>query len=861
MHASPSAFLLACLATPAALLAADLPPEQLAFFESKVRPVLAQHCYECHSAEAKKVKGGLLLDTRAGWEKGGDTGPAIIPGEPDKSLLIQAVRHADDDLKMPKQKIAEHEIAALAEWVQMGVPDPRTGAAAVAVRPALDWEKARKHWAYLPIREPAVPRSGGTPAADENAPVADANPIDAFIHATLAERGLAPLPTADRRTLLRRVTYDLTGLPPSPEDLAAYNESYATDGPHISYEKVIDRLLASPAYGERWGRHWMDLVRYADTAGDNSDYPVPQLWRYRNYVIDAFNSDKSYDQFLREQIAGDLLPARDQAQRNEQIIATGYVALSRRFGSVVERYPQHLTIEDTIDNIGKTMLGLSIGCARCHDHKFDAITQRDYTALYGIFESTRYAFPGIELLKIQKDFVPLLSPAEMEEKLGAHREKERELRERQRSINAQIQPLIARKKELDSKLAGAAGEEKETVEAANAQLRADFKKLRGQTEAISKEIEKLQRERPPVPDAYAVQDDDAPADAKVFIKGEPERVGETVPRRWLELFGAQPLPPDAAGKTSGRLQLANWITSPENPLTARVLVNRVWQQHFGAGLVGTPNDFGVRGLPPTHPALLDWLASRFMAEGWSLKKLHKRILLSEAYQRSSVTEPAEPANGAVFASLLSNSQLPPSSVVDPDNHYLWRANRRRLDAESLRDTLLALSGSLDRTPLAEPHPFPPPEKWGFTQHFPFRATYPSNRRSVYLMTARLTAAPFFQAFDGPDRNATTPARDSSVTSVQALYFMNDEFVHEQATRFAARILGEASDDPTRLTRAFTVTFLREPTPAERSQLESYLTTIRTRLLSTGIPEIECDSLAWASLTRALFRMNEFVYLD
>ncbi len=807
----------------------ELPAEHVAYFEAKVRPVLAEHCYECHSTEEKKAKGGLLLDTRAALLEGGDSGPAIIPGDPDKSLLVKAVRHADDDLKMPKEKLAEQEIEALREWVRMGAPDPRTGGAP-AVRPAaFDWAKEREHWSYRPVQDPVVPEVQDAGWARSE--------VDHFIRAKLDAQQLQSVADADKRTLLRRATYDLTGLPPTPDEMAQFVADPSSD----AFEKLIDRLLERPQYGERWARHWMDLVRYADTAGDNSDFPVPQLYLYRNYLIDAFNADQPFNRLIQEQLAGDLLPAANQEERNRNVIATGYVALSRRFGSVVDRYPQHLTIEDTIDNLGRTFLGLTISCARCHDHKFDAITQNDYFALYGIFASTKYAFPGIELLKVQKDFVPLVSKEEQEKVLGPFQEKARELQAKHDQLAAERKEREQQKDELEKSIAQLSGEEKERKAKEIAEFNEQTEKVRGKIRDVAKQLEEHQKTRPRLPDAYAVQDD-KPENARVHLKGEPSRPGETVPRRWLEVFGAEPVPPEVAEKSSGRLQLANWVADAKNPLTARVLVNRVWHYHFGAGLVRTPSDFGVRGQAPDHPELLDWLASRFVEDGWSLKKLHKRIMLSRTYQ-------------------LVSADVAQNLAVDPDNRLHWRYDRRRLDAESLRDTLLAVTGTLDASPLAEPHPFPPQDKWEFTQHHPFRGTYDTNRRSVYLMTARLNALPFFQAFDGPDRNASSAVRDSSVTTSQALFFMNDKFVHEQAERMAERLLREAGDDSARIQRAFDLTLHRAATDEERERLNTYLSKAREKLVSENVPEEKRERAAWSGLARSIFRTNEFLYLD
>ncbi|MEX2025764.1 MAG: DUF1549 domain-containing protein, partial [Pirellulaceae bacterium] len=408
---------LGCMLSATALIAQDPAADKdgIDFFEKKIRPVLVQRCYECHSSKAKELEGGLSLETREAVLKGGDQGPAVVPGELDKSLLIRAIRYGDSELQMPpKEKLPAEVIADFEAWVKRGAPDPRTGLAA-AGRYAVDVEAAKKQWPYTPPVLPPVPqvKNADWPR----------NEIDHFILARLEEKGIAPAANADKRTLLRRVTYDLVGLPPSPEEIAAF---LADDSPQ-AFEKVVERLLASRHYGERWGRHWLDVVRYADTAGDNSDYPIPQMYRYRNWVIDAVNADLPYDEFIRQQLAGDLLPAASVDVRQQKIVATGYIANARRFGSRVDDYPQHLTIEDTIDNLGRALLGLSINCARCHNHKFDPITTEDYYAFYGIFHSTRYPWPGIELDKMQRDLVPLVPEEQVAAALADRKGKLEEL--------------------------------------------------------------------------------------------------------------------------------------------------------------------------------------------------------------------------------------------------------------------------------------------------------------------------------------------------------------------------------------------------------------------------------------------------
>ena len=484
------------------------------------------------------------------------------------------------------------------------------------------------------------------------------------------------------------------------------------------------------------------------------------MYRYRNYIIDAFNNDKPYDQFLREQIAGDLMPAATDAERNEHIVATGYVAISRRFGSVIDDYPQHLTIEDTIDNMGRVVLGLTLSCARCHDHKFDLILQTNYYGLYGIFNSTKYAFPGIELDKKPRDFVPLMKDGKPGEEL-----------------------------------------------------------------------------------AYAVADDKA-ADAALHQRGEPKQPGDVIPRKFPDLLGGQRLTEEQA-KHSGRLQLAQWLTDKSNPLTARVMVNRIWQNHFGAGLVKTPSDFGARGQTPTHPELLDWLATRFMQNGWSIKHMHRLMMTSTVYQLDSKAD-----------------QLSSATSVDPENELHWRFNRHRLDAESLRDTLLLLSGELDASRMDEPHPFPPADKWEYTQHHPFRDSYDTNRRSVYMMTARLNSRPFFTTFDGADRNASTAKRDNSVTTVQSLYLLNNDFVHDRATHFAERLIKERDNDDARLNLAFELCFGRPPSDEDQSNAKAYFGKLDTKLNPDNkLSEADLNQQRWTSFSRALFRTNEFLYVD
>jgi Protein of unknown function (DUF1553)/Protein of unknown function (DUF1549)/Planctomycete cytochrome C len=774
----------------------------IAFFEKNIRPLLAEHCYQCHSSKLNPPMGGLLLDSQAGMLRGGKSGsPVIVAGKPDDSLIIAAVRRVNKDLQMPPGKtLEESEISNLVEWIKMGAPDPRTEAAPVVSLPApsYDWDKARRHWAFRPVRDPKIPYVA--------APEWKQSPVDHFIKAKLDAKGLVPEPRAGKLALIRRVTFDLTGLPPTPEEV----DVFLKDKTLRAYEKLVDRLLASSHYGECWGRHWLDVARYADTAGDNADFPVPAMYHYRNWVIAAFNSDKPYNQFLREQIAGDILASKDdlisknKEKWQQEIIATGYLANSRRFGSSVGEF--HLTIDDTIDNLGRGILGLSVGCARCHDHKFDPIPNADYYALYGIFQSSSYPHPGTEIFPHTHGFVALKP----------------ELGSTLKQFEIDFSGIDTRLHEIqDGKGKFANDEEKKAAE-----------------KEAKEKLSRLSALYPNFDKAYAMTEG-TPVNAHVFIRGEPKALGPEVPRGFLKILGGQQVPAGEQG--SGRLELAQWITDPKNPLTARVIVNRVWQWHFGRGLVATPDDFGTRGEAPSHPELLDYLTARFIASGWSIKKLHRLILLSRTYQLASGDDARDAAK-------------------DTANKFLWRFNPRRLDAEEIRDSLLAVSGNLDPSPGGE-QPFPPEMQWRYTQHEPFMADYASNKRSVYLMQQRIRKQPFLDLFDGADPNAVTGLRPVTITALQALYTMNDPFFHQQADALAVRVGMRYGPDLARLRYAYKLVYGRAPAPDEIRETRQFLTRAKESLDGSALPEDRKYREVWASLMRVLLSSNEFFTLD
>ncbi len=554
--------------------------EGVEFFEKKIRPVLIESCYGCHSAQSKKPQGGLLLDSREALLRGGASGqPAIAPGDPDKSLLIRAIRHTDPKLQMPLGgKLPEAVIRDFEEWVKMGAPDPRGATAPDAAWRPYDFDEAKKFWSFQPVKDYAPPQVKNEAWAR--------TPVDRFVLAKLEEKGLKPAAEADRRTLIRRATFDLTGLPPTPREI----DDFLQDQSPNAFEKVVDRLLASPAYGERWGRHWLDLARYADTAGCNSDFPAPQAYKYRNYVINAFNRDKPYDQFIREQIAGDLLPHKNEEEWKEGVIATGYIAISRRFGS--RDTDQNLTIDDTIDNLGKTFLGLTTSCARCHDHKFDPIPQRDYYALYGIFKSTRYPFPGAEIYPHPHSLVPLVTGKEAE-RLENYQKEISQLDLRKEALQVELGFARGRRRAKEAApeaLAESAGKTIKTdqigrVVAVDKLIEEDHDdRNRQMAETSTRAVEQIEEElnkvklrlaeigdAPNVERAYAVAEG-APGDARIHRKGDNKNLGDEARRGFLQILGGQRLPDGYRG--SGRLELAKWLSDANNPLTARVMVNR-----------------------------------------------------------------------------------------------------------------------------------------------------------------------------------------------------------------------------------------------------------------------------------------------
>jgi cytochrome c553 len=740
-------------------------PQGIEFFEKHVRPILVAKCQSCHGP--KRQQGGLRLDSRAALLKGSDNGAVVVPGESNKSLLVKAI-HYDGDVQMPpKSKLPDEAIANLTEWVKMGVPwgDEAVKGDLHAQSVA---EVRRTHWSFRPVKKPTPP------AVKKSAWVK--TPLDAFVLAGLEAKGLTPAAAADRRTLIRRVTLDLHGLPPMPEEVAAFE----TDGAADAYPRLIDRLLASPRYGERWGRHWLDVARYADSKGyvftDERRYPF--AYTYRDYVIRAFNEDLPYDQFVLQQLAADQLPL---GADKRPLAALGYLTLGRRFLNNI-----HDIIDDRIDVTMRGLQGMTVGCARCHDHKFDPIPTRDYYSLYGVFASC-----------IEPQDLPLIGQPEQTAELAAF---EKELAKRK----GQVEKYRSENKDELSK---------------------GNRKFRDGLRALQKKVDQWQVTAPAAPPrAMVLIDKPTPETPHIFLRGNPNNRGPSVPRQFLEVVAGEKRQPFRQG--SGRLELAHAIADRNNPLTARVLVNRVWLHHFGAGLVRTPSDFGLRGEPPTHAELLDWLAAAFVDNGWSIKKLHRLILISNTYQQTNSDD----------ARLLQ---------MDPDNRLLARMNRHRLDFEAMRDSLLAVAGRLDaamggRAVELTTAPF-------------------SGRRSVYGFIDRQNLPGLFRTFDFASPDTSTPQRYATTVPQQALFLMNSPFVIEQARHFVQRSeVARQTKDEAKINAMYKLAYGRA---AEADEIALGLRFLLEASKSDGTKKAALPLSAWEQYAQVLLLSNEFAFVD
>ncbi|MDH4453597.1 MAG: PSD1 and planctomycete cytochrome C domain-containing protein [Verrucomicrobiota bacterium] len=805
-----------------------------AFFRERVEPLLKQRCFECHS-HAGKIKGGLVLDSRSGWQAGGDSGAALVPGSPEKSHLIEAVRYANPDMEMPpKAKLPESEIAVLEEWVKRGAPDPReTVAVAKAVKKAgVDVEEGRKHWSYQPVRDTAPPA-----VHDQAWPL---NEVDAFILAKQEAAGLQPGPEAGEHAWLRRVTFDLTGLPPTEAEIA----DFVTDRSPKAHERVVDRLLSSRAYGERWARHWLDLVGYAEQIGTEGKVFAEHAWRYRDYLVDSFHQDKPFDRFIREQLAGDLLPAASPQERRENLIATGFIVLGDVDINAIDKLKmEHDFVDSQVSKVGTAFLGMTLGCVRCHDHKFDAIGQQDYYALAGMFRSTKTTFKTghgiwsniqrVPLPKLEEDQVAARSH---DQKLAGWRKEKQKLEAESKALGDK--PDAAGKKRLDE--------------------------LKKELTALELRIGHGEYFHPGKPQAIAVQDTEKPADMRVTIRGNPYALGDTMPRGLVRVAMWGPQPTIPAGQ-SGRLQLADWIADARHPLTARIAVNRVWQKLFGEGLVRSVDYFGTRGDAPSHPELLDHLAHRFMQEDWSQKKLIRMLALSRTYRLSSDGFPTDSGRPTDLKSNESQSVGFLESVggKDTENKLLTRMNRQRLDAESIRDAMLVASGRLAAPSGGPGLPLEFPEnisglplkvKQDVHPQFSLKKERESQmvERTLYLPVVRTGTQPgtarLRDVFDFPQPAQFTSKRSETTVPTQSLYLLNADLIRERGEDLAKMLLAIQENDAARLARLWLRVLNRPITAAEREDALTFLQASK----AAG------ETQAWTELARALFGTNEFL---
>jgi hypothetical protein len=775
-------------------------PEQIAFFEKSIRPVLVKECYSCHATTAEKIKGGLTLDTRDGIRKGGNSGPAVVPDDVKKSLLIEALRQVKDELKMPpKKKLADDVIADFEKWIAMGAPDPRDGPAKVA-KYVIDIEKGRQFWSFQPPSKPTPPAVQDT-AWPKGA-------IDRFLLAQLESKGLRPVAEADPRTLLRRLSFDLIGLPPAPEEVEAFLKEYAAR-PQAALEAVVDKLLASPQFGERWGRHWLDVARYAESSGRSINFAYPHAWRYRDYVIASFNKDKPYDQFLREQLAGDLLPANDDKEKAEFLVATGFLAIGPKTHDERNRQQFAMDVADEqIDVTFQAFQGLTVACARCHDHKFDPIPQKDYYAVAGIFRSTETCYGTIRVF-LNNHPSPMVN---LPKDAGVTIPLEPLTTERRAGIEKQIQ-------DTQSQMTQVTGQ--------NAFLQRIF--MRSRVATLQSQLALYEADGTPKPLAVGVREGRLIADSRRYVRGELSQPGETVKRSFPQVLTTQP-PTIARG--SGRRELADWMASKANPLTARVMANRVWLHLIGRGLVPTPDNFGASGQPASHPALLDHLAGTFADNGWSVKKLIRAIVLSRAYQLSSQFDEK-------------------NFEADPDNVLVWRMPKRRLEAEALRDTMLALAGRLDLTP---------PKGSSVARSGEGNAGFrgrggpggdpvaTDTHRTVYLSIVRDGLPEMLTLFDFPDPSLIIGERATTTVPAQSLYLMNNPFVIRQATSLADKLLAGEDDDTRMVIRAYQLCYARLPSTKELQNTQKFIETYGRN---------QPRRSTWTALCQALFASAEF----
>ncbi len=754
-------------------------PQDIEYFEKKVRPILAERCYSCHSSTAKTIHGGLKVDSAQALYAGGDSGASIIPGKPEESLLIAAILYdSDADYQMPpKGKLPESEIAELKEWVRRGAPFPDDGSVAAA-KQGIDMEEARKFWSFQPVHEHPLPETSMSSWPQKR--------LDHFVLSAMEKQGLSPSPKADRATLLRRLSFDLIGLPPTPEEVESFVNNPAPD----AYEKEVERLLASPHFGERWGRMWLDLARYTDKTASWLD-STGQAYLYRDWVVKAMNDDVPYDEFIHRQLATDFM----EETGPEDSPALGFIGLSPNYWKELKLPSEIIKVivadewEERVDAVSRTFLGLTVACARCHDHKFDPVTQEDYYALAGVFASTRiFECPTIE----EELYAPVRTAREevkgLEKELTALKKKKPKPEDEIAELTKKIQDIKDSTPHYNSVMAPGIVEE------------ALFVERKGKTPQEGTNL------------VYRPE----PRDLNLFIRGNPNRLGDVVPRRFLEVLSNENSKPFTNG--SGRLELAQSITRESAPLAARVMVNRIWLSHFGRGIVNTPSNFGLSGELPSHPELLDDLAARFIQNGWSLKKLHREIVLSATYRQSS--------------RIQENQES-----VDPSNIWLSRMNRQRLHVESWRDAMLSTTGELDLTMGGPSLDLKDPKNL---------------RRTIYGTIHRRDMSTMLLMHDFPDPTTHNPQRLSTTTALQGLYVLNGPLLLGRSEKLAQRVASEIPDDESkRIQRAYELLYARKPSSKE----------IEIGLSFLNQPDEATRADAWTQYAHVLLASNEFLFVD
>lgn len=811
---------------------ASIPADQLAFFEKNIRPVLVQQCHKCHSAEAEKIKGGLTLDTKHGLALGGESGrPGVTPGDVARSAIYEAMTWENEDMQMPpKEKLPDDVIANFKKWIEMGAPDPREQKIANASggRRVIDMDEGRKHWAFQkPVKRTSPPvKTEGWAKTD----------IDRFILAKIEEHGLHPVRDADRPTLIRRIAFDLTGLPPTPDEVRTFIADQSPD----AVKRVIDMYLDSGRYGERWARHWLDVARYAESSGKEVNVLYPHAWRYRGYVIESFKQDKPYDQFLKEQIAGDLMRFEDKRDQAEKIIATGFLAIGPKGHNNRDRRQFAMdTVDEQIDAMSQAMLGLTLACARCHDHKFDPVTQRDYYALAGIFLSSDTLFGTyrgiqnnnsstlIELDRSSGQPAPLakISSFEATQLKRKYEEADRQAKEAQASVFSEQRSSRER----------------------NTNTAAAFLKVRGaldRAENIKADLDMFHEDGTPRTLTMGVLDKQRPLDSPILVRGDIKQPADIVSRGLVEVLCAKGEPLNIS-RGSGRLDLAWFIASKDNPLTARVMANRVWLKLMGSGLVATPDNFGLMGQKPTHPELLDHLAVTFMENGWSIKKLIREIMLSRVYQMGSSYDAGNYA-------------------TDPDNKFRWRMNQRRLDAEAIRDAMLAISGTLNLYPVdGSPIARVGEGREGLISLFRDVLSKPQACRSIYLPIVRDQIPEFLSVFDFPDASLVNGDRDTTNVPSQSLFLMNNGQVQAMADGFAIRVAQFNGTPAERLAYAYMLAFGRSPSEQELAAIRNFWMRFPDELGKgkATIPREQRQFAALSAFCQSLFASAEFRYLN